>query len=152
MEAELSGNSNTSFLFFNNSFLDLKAMFTKFGNTIAMLEQKHGLKPQEILNAKVLTKNRKPTLSLKTIFQVKNWYENKLDSSSWKDFNIHINELADVCEYFFYKISSRMDYSYKAKDDQNREDVPLRKPLVSQAMKRNAKNQPSVLKKMKPNQ
>lgn len=25
------------------------------------------------------------------------WYENKLDSSSWKDFNIHINELADVC-------------------------------------------------------
>ncbi len=25
------------------------------------------------------------------------WYKNKLDSSSWKDFNLHINELADVC-------------------------------------------------------
>lgn len=60
MEAELSGNSNTSFLFFNNSFLDLKAMFTKFGNTIAMLEQKHGLKPQVCPNASEQTFNFSP--------------------------------------------------------------------------------------------
>ncbi len=30
-----------------------------------------------------------------------------------------------------------MDYSYKTKNDQDRKDVPLRKPQVSEAMKRN---------------
>ncbi len=44
-----------------------------------------------------------------------------------------------------------MDYSYKAKDDQDREDVPLRKPLVSQA-KRNSKHPTPQAKKIKPTQ
>ncbi len=48
---QLSGNLNNCFLFFNNSFLDLKAMLTKFGSTIAMLKQKQGLKPQICPNA-----------------------------------------------------------------------------------------------------
>ncbi len=43
-----------------------------------------------------------------------------------------------------------MDYSYKTKDDQDREEVPLRKPLVSQALKRNNKDHPCKLKKIKP--
>ena len=40
------GNLNTCFLFFNKSFLDLKAMLTKFGNAFAMLKQIQELKPQ----------------------------------------------------------------------------------------------------------
>ncbi len=42
----IPGNLNTCFPYFNNSFLDFKAMLTKFGNAVAMLKQKQGLKPQ----------------------------------------------------------------------------------------------------------
>ena len=42
-----------------------------------------------------------------------------------------------------------MDYSYKGKKDQDREEVPLRKPLVSQAMKRNKKDHLQKAKKIK---
>ncbi|KAH9403227.1 hypothetical protein TYRP_015107, partial [Tyrophagus putrescentiae] len=143
------------------------------------------------------------------------WYEEKLDTSNWKDFNTNISFLADFCvlqletfystkqkpkqtrmmhsterhdlsaviafqlpklvhkytefqfqhkqenincsqintstnDFFFYKLSRRLDYSYKGKNDQNREEVPLRKPFVSQAMKRNKKDHTQNAKKMKP--
>ena len=40
----------------------------------------------------------------------------------------------------------------KGKDDQDRENVPLRNPPESQAKKQNAKNHLSLLKKMKPDE
>ncbi len=42
-----------------------------------------------------------------------------------------------------------MDYTYKTKNDQDREEVPLRKPQVSEAMKRNHREHPRQTKKMK---
>ncbi|KAH9388378.1 hypothetical protein TYRP_023560 [Tyrophagus putrescentiae] len=154
---------------------ELKAMMTQFGSAIAKLEQRQGLNPQtrsiqaiateqtsnfsplsgnsqcDGVNQEQKTYSIAPNNLSSESGQLQNSSELLAESQSASDGNNSETYFSIPNTSFSHpnEVSSRMDYSYKNKNDQDREQVPLRKPLVSQAMKRNHKDHSHQSKKIK---